>query len=455
MKNKGYLDIEYLANSYNETNIPLYLSYPVESWWSSFATDEMLIEKYKNIVSPFLYFHFPYCPKVCYYCVCYKDIASDSSSNDVYIDYLVREFNNKLACFGSSGFKGINHMHWGGGTPTFLTCRQFDRLYNSILKKIDFCLDEKSSISIEAYPDEINLTKEKLRLIRDMGFNEISLGIQDIDERIQKVINRDCKAEFIGKTIELCKEQGFKLHIDLCYGLPFQGINELIRTLEFIITYDPDRIAIFPYAHYPLGFPMQKFIPYASLPNSFIKVLLLKTAEEILEASGYKKVGTDHFVMENNALYKAAVEGKITRDFMGYSVERRKNILGFGRSAISFLGDQFFQNSLLSKDYYQCIEKNVFPLERNKSHIFSEDDAIRNRVIQKYILSDFVIDKSKINDEFNIDFDNYFASELRCLAQYSKDGLISSTAQDTIQVTSVGKYFARHIAYAFDKYYYQ
>jgi oxygen-independent coproporphyrinogen-3 oxidase len=338
------MDYEYLARTYDEANIPLYLSYPVTSWWKTPVDEQRFAGEYAGTARPFLYFHFPYCRKACFYCACYKAVSSDPLKNDVYIDHLEKEFSRTLDLLGTSGFSDVGHLHWGGGTPTYLTLPQIERIFSATARRIDFSSDTASSISIEAYPDERDITVEKLKLLRDLGFNEISFGIQDFDPRIQWVINRDTRVETVRSVVEMSKEQGFRVHVDLCYGLPFQGQNELERTIDIVLSMAPDRVALFTYAHYPLIFPLQRRIPVSSVPNSFIRVLMTRCAEERFLGEGYRKVGYDHFVREGNALHRAAEEGKVVRDFMGYSVENRRQFIGFGHSAISFIGKGFFQN---------------------------------------------------------------------------------------------------------------
>lgn len=453
MNNNELIKLERLAKKYKETNIPLYLSYPTESWWRNSATDNEFVENFKNLEEPFLYFHFPYCKKACYYCCCYKEVTLEDERKETYIQYLEKEFNNKLFLLGLDGYKNVKHMHWGGGTPTYMSCNQLERVYNNIFSKIDIAQGDDTSISIEAYPDEKVLTADKLKLLRSMGFNEISFGIQDFDERVQKVINRDCKKDVVQRIIETAKDLGFRVHIDLCYGLPFQGLNELERTVNDILEMKPDRIATFAYAHYPMAFPMQKLIPMASIPNSFIKVLLSKYAGEAFTDSGYFGVGTDHFVKQDNPLYKASLDKMIIRDFMGYSVEQRRCFIGFGNSAISFSGKAFYHNIKSIDDYVKSIDNNEIPLERNISHVLTTDDIMRNKIIQKCILCDFLIEKSQIEKEYGICFDDYFKAEMDKLVILEQDGLLDLSDSKVIKVTDTGKLFARHIAYAFDRYY--
>ncbi len=453
MEELNLLELEYLSKKYDETNMPLYLSYPTTSWWKSTLDEASLVQSYHQEVNPFLYFHFPYCKEACYYCCCYKEVTKDESKKEIYVQYLEKEFLRKLQVLQIDQFNKVQHLHWGGGTPTYLSCSQIENIFATIAPKIELADPADSSISIEAYPDDEVLTYEKLSLIRNLGFNEISLGIQDFDDRVQKTINRNCKPETVRKIAGQAGELGFRIHIDLCYGLPFQGRHELEKTINLIAALNPDRIALFPYVHYPMLFPLQRRIPAASVPNSFIRILLLMQAEEMFAVHGYKKVGIDHFVKANNPLYQAACKQKVIKDFMGYSVDQRRSFIGFGNAAISFLGNNFYHNTIILKDYYQQLDEEQLPLEKAMAHSLSPDDLIRNRVIQKSILSDQVIDKKAISREFGINFDEYFQAELTLLQEYEKDGLIDSAAGDRITLTAMGKVLARHIARVFDRYY--
>lgn len=453
MQNSSLLNIEHLAKKYDETNIPLYLSYPVESQWNSEVNTQILVEKMKGVENPFVYLHFPYCKTSCYYCCAYRCVTSDDEVKDVYIDNISRELELKSQLLGLTSSLRTSQMHWGGGTPTYMTLKQLEKLFNTISKRVNILSDSDSSISIEAYPDESIVTPEKLNFIKDLGFNTISFGVQDFDTRVQQAVNRDCKVDIVRKLIEYSRQIGLEVHIDLCYGLPFQGLNEFEKTVNLIADMQPHRIVHYPYAHFPFAYPMQKMIPSSSLPNSFIKVLLAQTAEEILVSKGYTRVGHDSFARNDTRFCKDMKEGKINRDFMGSSTESRKDLLGIGSSAISFLGDLYCQNHVSIDSYKEAIDNNLIPLNQSHSHILNIDDKIRKKVILNNILCYFKISKKAINEEFSIDFDQYFEYEKKALEQLEKDGFIVNTDEDTIELTKTGIYFARHVAHIFDAYY--
>ncbi|MBN1413077.1 MAG: oxygen-independent coproporphyrinogen III oxidase [Spirochaetales bacterium] len=451
--NDELLHLDNLSKKYDETNIPLYLSYPTTSFWKTAAGADAFVQAYKPGETPFLYFHFPFCKKACTYCCCYKRVTQDENDKERYIDYLAREIELKKRALGADRLNNVRQMHWGGGTPAYMTCGQIERAFSVISEFAETDRNNEAGISIEAYPDESVLTVAKLELLRELGFNELSLGIQDFDERIQKTINRDCKEDAVGKIVDQARGLGFRIHIDLCYGLPFQGLNELEKTVRLIAAMAPDRVAAFPYAHYPLVFPLQRSIPASSLPNSFMKILLIRHATALFDGAGYKKIGIDHFVRKDNSLYTAFREKKVIKDFMGYSVDGRKTFIGFGHSAISRMGRWYFHNCTGLEDYYRQLDKGELPFEAKMAHSLSQDDLIRDRVILKSILCDFTIDKRHIGSQFGIDFDGYFRGELKILEKYREDGVVDSVSGDIINVTPAGRYLARHLACVFDGYY--
>jgi oxygen-independent coproporphyrinogen-3 oxidase len=453
MEQTKFPEIKFLSEKYDETNVPLYLSYPTTSWWNDAPDEDSFVKSYGPEETPFLYFHFPYCKRACYYCCCYKEVTQSDTKKQIYIEHLKKELALKLDKLCVDRLARVKHMHWGGGTPTYMSLRQIEDIFSAIAEKTDLVQSPDSNISIEAYPDEEMLTIDKLRLIRNLGFNEISFGIQDFDERIQKTINRDCSEETVKKIVGLASELGFRINIDLCYGLPFQGIPELEKTIRRIAEMKPDKIAVFPYAHYPMLFPLQRQIPLAGIPDSFMKILLIQRAGELFTSFGYKRIGIDHFVKPDNPLYEAYCKENVIKDFMGYSTEQRRSFIGFGNSAISFLGNSYFQNTGSIKDYFQELDEHRLPFKNSTMHRLSPDDLVRNELIQKSILCDFAIDKRRISEEFGIDFNDYFNKELTILENYEKDGLVESVNGDRIIVTPLGKYMARHIAYVFDRYY--
>ena len=455
MNSQQLLDLDYLTKKYDETNVPLYLSYPTTGFWKTVPESTAYLAEiqkfFHNGQKPFLYFHFPFCQKACYYCCCYKIITDDDNQLDLYIQYLKKEMDLKMS--ENNGKKlNISQLHWGGGTPTLLSLRQINDIYSYISDYIEIDHSNKSGISIEAYPDEKVLTDEKIKHLFDAGFNEISFGIQDFHPRVQNIINRDCDIDTFKKILEKVKKIGFRVHADLCYGLPFQGLSEFEHTLQETVRLDLDRIAVFPYAHNPFLFPLQRKIPISSIPNSFTKTLQSILADDKFCAAGYKKIGIDHYVKNTNSIYHDYLKGKAIKDFMGYSVSDRRNLIGFGLSAISSLTGQLYHNCLGLDSYYLKLDNNILPFENTMSHKMDRDDFIRNKIILKHILTDFRINKKSLEQEFGIHFDNYFDNELQKLKSLIEDGLLKIDNNE-INITDKGEHLARNIALVFDKYY--
>ncbi|MBT8362001.1 MAG: radical SAM protein, partial [Deltaproteobacteria bacterium] len=296
MNHRDMLKWERLAMHYDENAVPLYLSYPVESFWKQQRFQEQHDQSLASSDISFLYFHFPYCKEICHYCMCYKEPLKDDSDLDLYLDYLIRDMDLRLTVLKRGNWRDGAHMHWGGGTPTLLNLHQLETIHRAITERLNISTDGSHEHSIEAFPDPQIVTQSKLELLKSLGFNVISFGIQDFDRRIQKVINREHGPEAVRELIGMAKHLGFRVHVDLCYGLPFQGINELEQTIEEVLPATPGRICIFPYAHAPMVFPRQNIIPRSSIPNSFIKVLMAERADRLLVDNGYTRLGLDHYL---------------------------------------------------------------------------------------------------------------------------------------------------------------
>lgn len=445
---------ERLANRYNENAIPLYLSYPVESYWRQAIDPVVYANSLRQNDISFLYVHFPYCKRICHYCLCYHEGYKDARDIDVYLRYLVKEMDIKLSQAGIAGKLSIRHMHWGGGTPTLLTPQQIEKVHSDITKRVEFVRDGENEFSIEAYPDETIITRDKLLLLQKLGFNTISFGVQDFDERVQSVINREHKPDAVHSLMALARELGFRVHVDLCYGLPFQGLNELQKTLLEIVKSQPLRISVNPYAHNPFVFPGQKIIPLSSVPNSFMKIMQAILADDILTECGYVRIGLDQYIKPEDPYFESLRKHGI-RSLMGYSTNEKVSFLGCGATAISYFDNSFYMNSARLKEYYQQIDHNSVPLDGKRCYRYNDDDRIRNQVIQKFILGHFEIDKKQFARECNADFDCYFKEEIAKLARHEKDGLVDLSDPDFIRITKKGRFFGRHIAHVFDTFYAQ
>lgn len=454
MNYKELLRLEDLTRRYDKKNAPLYISYPTLSWWRTEADEGEYAINFQKAGDVSLYLHFPFCRKACYYCMCYKLADSGDTAKEHYIDVLIKEIELKAARIGGDNLKALKQMHWGGGTPTCFSEKQLKRVFDALVKNgVINPAAREVNFSIEAYPDKQLLESGKLEVLKELGFNEISFGVQDLDPRVQEAINRDCKKEILEELICKCKKLGFRVHVDLCYGLPFQEYGGFKKTIEDICVMQPDRVAMLTYMHYPTVFPLQRKIPAASLPGSFNRMLLARLADDLFGSAGYEKIGIDHYVKSDNNLCKAFKSGAAARDLMGYSTSERKCFVGMGLGAISFTGKNFYHNKQALESYARDVCAGKLPLEENISHTLTEEDIIRNEIIQKGILCYGIIDKTEIGLRFNIDFDIYFKIEMGQLEKYARDGLLSMESPGKIEITEEGKYFARHIAHVFDSYY--
>lgn len=453
MNHRQLLEWEKLSMRYDENAIPLYLSYPVESFWKQHHSEEQHNLSLASSDINFLYFHFPYCREICHYCMCYKEPLQSDSDLDLYLDYLIRDMDLRTEVLQVRGPNGV-HMHWGGGTPTLMSLKQLETIHRAIADRLNIDADDRHEHSIEAFPDPQMVTPAKLELLKSLGFNVISFGIQDFAPRIQQVINREHDPGAVRDLIAMAKGLGFRVHVDLCYGLPFQGINELERTIEEVLPAAPGRICIFPYAHAPMVFPRQNIIPRSAIPNSFIKVLMAERADRLLTGEGYSRLGLDHYLSSDDP-YLDDLKTSGSKSLMGYSQEDKLNYLGFGATAISFFDNSFYRSVTSIKDYYQMIEAGRIPVDLSKSYRHNDDDLLRNKLIQDHLLTRFVIDREKLENEFSIIFDSYFEQELDSLEQFEREGLVDLSDPSTIRITRTGQFFSRHIAHRFDRFYSQ
>ena len=452
MNHRDLLDWERLSRRYDENAIPLYLSYPVESFWKQKRSEEQHNGSLASSNISFLYFHFPYCREICHYCMCYKEPLRDMSDLDRYLGYLIKDMDLRREALAAADWDGAVHMHWGGGTPTLLNNKQLETTHQAITARQMIRTDRRHEHSIEAFPDPHLVTFSKLELLKLLGFNVISFGIQDFDPRIQKVINRAHDPGAVRELIAMAKQLGFRVHVDLCYGLPFQGINELEHTIKEVLPAAPGRICIFPYAHAPMVFARQNLIPRASIPNSFIKVLMAEMADRLLVSQGYIRLGLDHYIQrEDPFLHELTTKGSKT--LMGYSQDDKLNYIGFGATAISFFDKSFYRTVATIKEYCQKIDEGVLPVDLQRSYRHNDDDHLRNILIQNHILTRFEIDATRLKQEFNINFTSYFAKEMESLEQLHREGLVDMTNAEHIKITRKGQFFSRHIAHQFDCFY--
>jgi oxygen-independent coproporphyrinogen-3 oxidase len=390
-----------------------------------------------------LYFHIPFCDTLCYFCGCHMLITHNRDRIDEYVNYLTREMElvRRLQTRGQR----VAQVHWGGGTPTYLSPEQITRLTNAIHREFELTPDAEVSVEI----DPRGLTREHLVALRQGGFNRASLGVQDFDPAVQQAVNRLQSYDETRWTMDTLRELGFNsINLDLIYGLPFQTEDSFARTLDLIIDMQPDRLAVFNYAHVPWMKKHQQMIKLETLPRPDEKLRILKRTIERLTEAGYVYIGMDHFAKPDDELAVAQKAKTLYRNFQGYSTRAGCDLYAFGVSGISQLQNVYAQNLKEMPPYYQRLDDGL--LATSRGYKLTEDDHLRRHVIMR-LMCDMSLDKREVEDRFAIDFDDYFGEALVKLEEFRSDDLLALDAH-TIQITSFGRLFIRNIAMAFDAY---
>jgi len=432
-----------LLNKYN-TSGPRYTSYPTALEFHDDFKHEDFIKAIDNSQNRelSLYVHIPFCHTLCYYCGCNKVITRHRDKADTYLEYLAKEIALQAPLF--KDYK-VKQLHWGGGTPSFLTHPQITQLVSLLKEKFDFSDELEMSIEIDPREIEMDLAEHLFSL----GFNRLSLGVQDLDLKVQQAINRVQSTEFIGDFIAHAKEVGFKsINIDLIYGLPHQTPVNFAKTLDKAHEWDVDRISLFSYAHLPSRFAAQRKLRDEWLPNTQEKFALMKLAVETLCDYGYDFIGMDHFAKPNDELAVAQSDGTLHRNFQGYTTKGGCDLLGLGVSSISSIGNSFSQNIKDLKEYYQAITEKQHAQVKGVS--LTDDDVLRGEVIQE-LMCNLYLDKQVISEKYNINFDEYFVDDLPLLDTFINDGLVENTDK-YIKVEQKARLLIRIICMSFDAY---
>lgn len=442
MSNLANLSTE-IFNKYN-INGPRYTSYPTAlEFHDQFGDPEFDVAVSQSTNQALsLYLHIPFCHSLCYYCGCNKVVTRHKEKADIYLDHLIAEIKHKAESFQHHK---VQQLHLGGGTPSFLSKAQMTRLIDEIKSRFHF--DTVVEMGIEIDPREIEL--DYIDHLASLGFNRLSIGVQDINEEVQVAINRVQDTDFVVDLIQRAKSLQFEsINIDLIYGLPHQDKNSFNATLHAALVMDPDRISLFSYAHLPSRFAAQRKIKDEWLPQGQQKMALMFDAINFLTEHGYVAIGMDHFAKPDDELAIAQQAGKLHRNFQGYTTKGDCDLLGLGVSAISSVGRSFSQNVKELKHYYQAIETRQSALE--KGLMLSEDDVIRGYVI-KHLMCNFELNKRDVEAQFNINFDQYFAEDLSKLDVFVNDKLVDIDSE-SIQVRPIAKLLIRNIAMSFDAY---
>ncbi|HEU0204017.1 MAG TPA: oxygen-independent coproporphyrinogen III oxidase [Burkholderiaceae bacterium] len=390
-----------------------------------------------------LYVHIPFCNTVCYYCACNKVITKDHGRADAYLDALEKE----AALVGGylTGPRTVEQLHFGGGTPTFLDNDQLHRLMARLMQR--FPLSPKGEFGIEVDPR--STPPDKVAVLGELGFNRMSVGVQDFDPLVQKAVNRVQSFEITQATIEAARAAGFRsMNLDLIYGLPKQTRATFERTLDKVLVLSPERIALYHYAHLPERFKPQRRINVAELPPPAEKLEIMLDAISRLCAAGYQYIGMDHFAKGSDELARAQSQGRLHRNFQGYSTRPDCDIVGLGVSAISKVGPTYAQNARELPDYYDRVNSGALPTMRGVQ--LDRDDLVRRAVIMS-LMCHFEVSKEAIESAHLIRFDEYFARDLVALKPLAEAGLVVND-REWITVTPKGKLLVRAVAMVFDRY---
>ncbi|GAM77327.1 coproporphyrinogen III oxidase [Vibrio ishigakensis] len=444
MSNQQIIWDQSMLDKYNYSG-PRYTSYPTAvEFHEAFTVSELDIAYMQYPERPLsLYIHIPFCHKLCYYCGCNKVITRHQHKADEYLEVLQFEIRQRAALLGG---RTVTQLHFGGGTPTFLTKEQISRLMETIYQ--EFTFDETAEISIEVDPREIEL--DMLDHLRSHGFNRLSIGVQDFNKEVQKVVNREQDEDFIFDMVHRARELDFRsTNLDLIYGLPLQTPESFAKTLEQVLTLRPGRLSVFNYAHMPSLFAAQRKIKEEDLPKPQQRMSILQQSIETLTDAGYQFIGMDHFALPEDELAVAQREGKLHRNFQGYTTQGECDLIGFGVSAISMVGDTYAQNQKELKHYYAQMDELRHALWKGVS--LSHDDLLRRELI-KQLMCNFHLNKRDIEAQFNVKFDSYFEEDLQLLKTFIDDGLVDVT-DDEIAVNLRGRMLIRNICMSFDKYF--
>ena len=428
-----------------DTSTPRYTSYPAATQLTEAFTErdfQAAIATSNQRKSPLsLYFHIPFCQSACYFCGCNVVISSNKNIAQPYLEYLVRDIRNTASKISPD--RKVDQIHWGGGTPNYLSLEQVEFLWKNINQY--FTINSTAEISIEINPRSVD--KNYIFSLREIGFNRISFGVQDFNRQVQVAVNRVQPDEMLFDVMSWSKKAKFEsVNVDLIYGLPYQTLQTFQETIKKTIELDPDRIAVFNFAYVPWMKPVQKNIPQDALPSPQEKLEILKMTIEELTSSQYLFIGMDHFAKPHDELAEAQRNCTLKRNFQGYTTQAQTELFGFGVTSISMLEDSYAQNHKELRDYYRAIDAGVLPI--SKGIKLSWDDQIRRDVIMG-IMSHLDLHKQDIEEKYHISFDDYFSQELEELKSLEKDELVK-LSKNHISITEIGRLLVRNIAVIFD-----
>ncbi|WP_096084738.1 oxygen-independent coproporphyrinogen III oxidase [Agaribacterium haliotis] len=441
-----FWDLE-LIRKYDLTG-PRYTSYPTapqfdgnysEQDWQQ-ASDSVLNRSQR--IS--LYLHIPFCDTICYYCGCSKIVTANRSHAAKYLNYLKKEIALKAKRIPD--YAEVEQIHFGGGTPTYLDDEQLQALMLFIAEQFRFASDN-FECAIEIHPQSVD--GQRLEHLKNIGFNRLSLGLQDFNPEVQQAVNRFNSKQEVQALIKKARELEFNsISVDLIYGLPKQSASSFQQTLDEVIELSPDRLSLFNYAHMPHLFKSQKQINASELPEPQEKLEILHNSINQLCSNGYRYIGMDHFAKNSDALSLAQLDGSMQRNFQGYATHNNGVLHAFGLSAISSLGEHYAQNVKLLDRYYGALDAGTLPLD--KGYDLNRDDLIRRDVINT-LLCQFKLDFMQLKQNFGIDFHEYFSDALPALHELHSDGLIV-LRDNNLEILDAGRLLARSVCKLFDQY---
>jgi oxygen-independent coproporphyrinogen III oxidase len=430
---------------------PRYTSYPTADRFTEAFTAEhlanALLGRYPQDAGPTqplsVYVHLPFCNTICYYCACNKVVTRDHGRSATYLHYLGQEIGLLLGLIDSDA--SVSQLHWGGGTPTFLSGAEMTLLMCILRDRFAFAPDAECSIEI----DPRKVTGDTVATLAQLGFNRMSLGVQDFDADVQRAVNRIQSEAETRAVLDAARHNGFRsISVDLIYGLPRQTVAGFATTLDKVVAAAPDRIAVYSYAHVPHLFKPQRRISEAELPSPAHKLAILELAIGTLTEAGYVYIGMDHFARAHDELAQAQAEGKLQRNFQGYSTHADCDLLAVGISAIGKIGATYSQNVRTLDEYYDRLDAGTLPAFRGWQ--LSCDDLLRRDVIQA-LMCKCSVSVAEVESRHGIAFSDYFAPELEALEALAADGLVT-IAPDAVTVTPRGRLLVRTVATVFDRY---
>lgn len=437
-----------LIKKYDKSG-PRYTSYPTAIQFSENFTEEDYYQQVKlsnaRNTPLSLYFHIPFCDTICYYCGCNKIVTKNRNHAQPYLNALYKELALQGALFKAT--RVVHQLHWGGGTPTFISHAQMTELMEQTRRHFTLLDDDSGEYSIELDPREVS--GSSINLLRKLGFNRISLGVQDFNPKVQQAVNRIQSYKETRDVILAARKNKFhSISLDLIYGLPFQTVTSFNETVDKVLDLEPDRLSVFNYAHLPEMFKTQRQINADDLPSAEDKLAILQQVTNKLINAGYEYIGMDHFAKPTDELAVAQKEGKLYRNFQGYSTNSDCDLVAMGVTSIGKIADSYSQNIKTIKEYTAILDSGQLPVYRGVS--LSQDDILRREVINQLICH-FELNFSKIENDFSVNFTDYFSVELKQLKEMQDDSLLELT-QNKILVLPEGKLLIRNICMVFDIY---